>query len=92
MKITNHLPTPLNGWTLQYEFANGQTFTDRWNGNYTQSGPFGRDVRVTNTPSNGTIPANGGSMDGIGFNAQYDNFTSAKPPNFRVNNRRCATG
>jgi hypothetical protein len=47
-------------------------------------------VRVTNTPTNGTIPA-GGSMDGIGFNAQFDNFTNSKPVNFRVNNRRCAT-
>ncbi|HZM74094.1 MAG TPA: peroxidase family protein [Candidatus Limnocylindrales bacterium] len=92
MKITNHLPTALNGWTLQYEFANGQTFTDRWNGVYTQSGPNGRDVRVVNTPTNGSIGANGGSMDGIGFNASFDNFTNAKPVNFRVNNRRCATG
>ena len=92
MKITNHLTTPLNGWTLQFEFANGQSFTDRWNGNYTQSGASGRDVRVTNTPTNGNIGANGGSMDGIGFNASFDNFTNAKPVNFRVNNRRCATG
>jgi hypothetical protein len=91
-KITNNLPTPLNGWTLQYEFANGQTFTDRWGGNYTQSGPNGRDVRVTNTANNANIGANGGSMDGIGFNATFDNFTNAKPVNFRVNNRRCATG
>ena len=69
MKITNNLPTAINGWTLQFEFANGQTFTDRWNGNYTQSGPGGRDVRVTNVATNATIGANGGSKDGIGFNA-----------------------
>lgn len=92
MKITNHLPTPLNGWTLQFEFANGQTFTDRWNGVYSQSGPNGRDVRVTSISTNATIAANGGSRDGVGFNATFDNFTNAKPVNFRVNNRRCATG
>ncbi len=91
MKVTNNLPTAINGWTLQFQFANGQTFTDRWNGNYTQSGPNGRDVTVTNVASNGSI-APGGSRDGIGFNAQFDNFTNAKPPNFRLNNRRCATG
>jgi len=91
MKITNNLPTALNGWTLQYEFANGQTFTDRWGGNYTQSGSNGRDVRVTNTSTNANIGANGGTMDGVGFNATFDNFTNAKPVNFRVNNRRCAT-
>jgi Cellulose binding domain/Animal haem peroxidase len=91
MKITNTSTTPINGWTLQFEFANGQTFTDRWGGTYTQSGPSGRDVRVVNTPTNGAI-APGGSMDGIGFNASFDNFTNAKPVNFRVNNKRCATG
>jgi hypothetical protein len=91
MKITNNTTTPINGWTLGFEFANGQTLTDRWGGNYTQSGPSGRDVRVTNTATNGAIAA-GGSMDGIGFNASYDNFTNAKPVNFRVNGKRCATG
>jgi hypothetical protein len=88
MKITNNLATPVNGWTLRYEFANGQTVTDRWNGVYTQAGSNGKDVTVTNIASNGTIPA-GGSMDGVGFNAQWDNFTNARPPNFRLNNRRC---
>ena len=48
-------------------------------------------VTVTNIATNGVIPA-GGSMDGIGFNAQWDNVINAKPPNFRVNNLRCATG
>ncbi|GIH10228.1 hypothetical protein Rhe02_82950 [Rhizocola hellebori] len=91
MRLFNNTPTPINGWTLTFQFANGQTFTDRWNGTYTQSGPNGRDVRVVNTPTNGTIGANG-SLDGIGFNAQWDNFTNAKPVNFRLNNTRCATG
>jgi hypothetical protein len=91
MKIFNNTPTPINGWTLTFQFANGQAFTDRWNGVYTQSGSSGRDVTVTSTSSNGNIPANG-SLDGIGFNAQWDNFANAKPVNFRVNNLRCATG
>jgi len=92
MKIINNTTTPINGWNLTFQFANGQTFNERWDGNYTQSGPNGRDVTVTNVASNATIAANGGSRDGIGFNAQWDNLTNAKPPNFRLNNRRCATG
>jgi hypothetical protein len=91
MKITNNLTTPINGWSLTFQFANGQTFTDRWNGVYTQSGPNGRNVSITNVATNGTIAA-GGSMDGIGFNAQRDDVANAKPVNFRLNNRRCATG
>jgi hypothetical protein len=90
MKITNNLTTPLNGWNLQFEFANGQNLAGGWNGNFTQSGPNGRDIRVTNASYNATIPA-GGSMDGVGFNAGWDGWTNAQPPNFRVNGRRCAT-
>ncbi|HET6214631.1 MAG TPA: cellulose binding domain-containing protein, partial [Micromonosporaceae bacterium] len=91
MTLTNNTATQINGWTLRFEFANGQTFTDRWNGTYTQTGPSGRDVTVVNALANGVIPA-GGSMDGVGFNAQFDDVTNAKPPNFRLNNLRCATG
>jgi len=92
IRVTNNLPTALNGWTLQYEFANGQTIYDAWGGNLTQSGPSGRDVRVTNPSTAVTLAANGGSYGGHGFNATFDGFTNAKPPNFRLNGRRCATG
>ena len=89
MKITNNLTTALNGWNMKFEFANGQTFTGTWGGNYSTAGANSKNVTVTNTATNGNIPA-GGSMDGIGFNATFDNFTNARPPNFSVNNRRCA--
>jgi peroxidase len=93
IKITNNSATPINGWALRWEFANGQTFNagQTWNGTFAQTGANGRSVTVTNLASNGTIPA-GGSLDGIGFNATWDNFANGKPPNFTVNNRRCATG
>ncbi|WP_347584418.1 peroxidase family protein [Acrocarpospora sp. B8E8] len=87
MTITNTGTTPINGWALRWEWANGQTISELWNGVVSQSG---RNVTVTNAPTNGTI-APGASRDGIGFNAQRDNFTNAKPPNFTLNNRRCAT-
>jgi len=91
MRITNNLTTPLNNWTLSWQFANGQTFTGGWNGNFSQSGANGKNVTVTNASWNGTLAA-GASLDGVGFNSVWDGFTNSKPVNFRVNNRRCATG
>jgi len=88
-RITNTGSTPINGWTLKYEFANGQQLEDAWGGIYSTSGPNGRDVTVRNTSTNATIPV-GGSVGGIGFNANYDNLTNARPPNFSVNGKRCA--
>ena len=37
---------------------------------------------------NGTLNP-GQTLDGVGFNATFDNTTNAKPPNFSINNRRC---
>ncbi len=91
LAITNNSAAPVNGWTLRWEFANGQTITsEAWGGAFSQSGPNGRDVRVTNAGYNGTIPS-GGSVGGIGFNATWDDVANGKPPNFSLNNRRCAT-
>ena len=89
MRISNTGTTPINGWTLKYNFYNGQSIYDMWNGNLTQTGPNGRDVTITNVSFNGSIPA-GGSVGGIGFNALADDFANAKPPNFYLNNKRCA--
>jgi hypothetical protein len=89
MRITNTGTTPINGWTMRFEFANGQSITQLWNGVVSQTGPNGRNVAVTNASWNATIPA-GGSLGGIGFNALADDFANAKPPNISVNNRRCA--
>lgn len=89
MRITNTGTTPLNGWTMRFEFANGQSITQLWNGVVSQTGPNGRNVAVSNASWNATIPA-GGSLGGIGFNALADDFANAKPPNISVNNRRCA--
>jgi hypothetical protein len=86
LTIENNLTTPLNGWTLRYTFPTGQTFTDLWNGNRSQSGP---DVTVTNASWNGSVAA-GGTIAGVGFNGTWDNATNARPANFTLNNRRCA--
>jgi hypothetical protein len=89
MKISNTSTTPINGWTLKFNFYNGQSVYDGWGGTYSATGPNGRDVTVVNASFDGSIPA-GGSMDGIGFNALADDFANAHPPNMYVNGRRCA--
>jgi peroxidase len=65
----------------------------------TTAWPNNFQVKITNTsptPVNGwalrwEIPP-GGNIDGVGFNATWDNVANAKPPNFTLNNKRCATG
>ena len=86
MAITNTGTTPLTSWTLRWEFANGQTFQQLWNGNVSQSGS---NVTVTNASWNGTLNP-GATLSGVGFNANRDNVTNADPPNFSLNNRRCS--
>src|SRR6185312_14736717 len=61
--ITNTGNTAINGWTLNWSFANGQTITQLWSGNYTQSGS---NVSVANVSYNGTIAP--GSTTNFGFN------------------------
>ena len=46
--LTN-LGDPLNGWTLRWSFANGQTVSQGWGGNFSQSGA---QVTVTNASWN----------------------------------------
>jgi hypothetical protein len=87
MTITNTGATALTSWALRWEFNNGQTFTQVWNGIGSQSGAR---VTVTNASWNGTLNP-GQSLGGVGFNATFDDFTNANPPNFTINNRRCST-
>ncbi|GAA3545723.1 hypothetical protein GCM10022419_027460 [Nonomuraea rosea] len=88
VSITNQGTAPIQGWTLRWRFANGQTFTDLWNGVASQSGV---NATVVNQSYNATIPA-GGTLSGIGFNARWDDAANAEPPDFTLNNARCARG
>jgi Glycosyl hydrolase family 12/Cellulose binding domain/Fibronectin type III domain len=83
--IDNTGTTALSNWTLTWTFANGQTITQLWNGNETQSGA---NVKVTNMSYNGSIPA-GGSYSGMGFNGTWNNTTNAVPTSFAVNGTTC---
>jgi hypothetical protein len=83
--IDNTGTIPISAWTLTWTFANGQTITQLWNGNETQSGA---NVTVTNASYNGSIPA-GGSSGGMGFNGTWNNVTNAVPTSFAVNGTTC---
>ncbi|MFF5205060.1 peroxidase family protein [Streptosporangium sp. NPDC000396] len=88
VKITNLGTTPINGWNLKWRFANGQTITLIVNARDSQRDA---DVTLTNSFFNAIIPA-GGTLSAIRFIGKWDDTTNAKPPNFTLNNARCATG
>ena len=83
--INNTGTTAISHWTLTWAFANGQTVTQLWNGNVTQSGA---NVSVTNESYNGSIPS-GGSYSGMGFNGTWNNTTNTAPSSFAVNGVAC---
>jgi hypothetical protein len=86
LTIKNNTTNPINGWTVAWRFANGQTIDLLWNGVASQSGSR---VTVTNPSWNVTIPP-GGTVTDVGFNGTWDNFTNAGPPWVTLNNARCA--
>jgi hypothetical protein len=63
----------INGWTVRWTFANGQTITQLWNGVSTVSGSA---VTVRNAAFNGSVPANATTM--FGFTANWTG-TNAVP-------------
>jgi hypothetical protein len=85
--ITNTGTTAINGWSLQFSFANGQTVSQLWNGNYTQSGST---VTITNLSYNGSIPAGQSVSSEPGFNGTWNNVTNAVPTSFTLNGATCA--
>ncbi len=86
LAISNLGPAAIDGWTVRWSFPNGQTIKQLWNGTVSQSG-----VRVSagNPSWNSVIPA-GGTVTDVGFIGRWDNVTNADPPNFTLNNARCA--
>ena len=86
LAITNNGTKPLNGWTVRWRFAGGQTIAQLWNGTASQSGSR---VTVTN-PSWNAVIAPGGTVTDVGFIGRWDNVTNASPPWITLNNARCA--
>jgi cellulase/cellobiase CelA1 len=81
--ISNTGSSAINGWTLRWSFANGQTVTQGWNGTFAQSGS---QVTVTNLSYNGAIPAGGSAS--MGFNGAWSG-TNTAPTSFTVNGATC---
>ena len=88
-------PSPPGVWTLRFELANGQVIRYAFGAIASQSrAANGRDVilrglrlarrvRPSPTPSPSSVQAS--------FIATDDGTANAAPPNFRLNQRRCAT-
>ena len=85
ISINNTGTTAISSWTLTWSFPDGQTVTQLWNGNVTQSGA---NVTVTNESYNGSIPS-GGTYSGMGFNGAWNNTANAAPTAFAVNGVTC---
>lgn len=82
--ITNTGTTTINGWNLQFSFANGQTITQLWNGSYTQAGGA---VTVTNASYNGSLSPGGTANPG--FNGSW-NGSNSNPTSFTLNGTACS--
>jgi hypothetical protein len=80
--LTN-LGDPLNGWTLRWSFANGQTVTQGWGGQFSQSGSA---VTVTNASWNAGLGTN--ATVSVGFNGTWTGTNNA-PTTFSLNGVTC---
>jgi poly(hydroxyalkanoate) depolymerase family esterase len=82
--ITNGGATAVNGWSLVWTFASGQTITQIWNATATASSGT---VTARNMGYNAVIPANGGSQN-FGFNGAWSGSNPA-PTSFTLNGAAC---
>lgn len=85
LSITNTGSTALNGWSLVFSFANGQTITQIWNGTAAQSGS---QVTITNLSYDGAI-APGATLSSVGFLGSW-NATNSAPTAFTLNGTACS--
>ncbi|HEX8631276.1 MAG TPA: peroxidase family protein, partial [Catenuloplanes sp.] len=86
--VTNTGDRPINGWNLQWSFQDGQVIESAWDGPVTQ---VGRKVTLASADGNGALPARGGTVTSLGFNATRGG-TNVRPTNFTLNTTRCTSG
>ncbi len=84
--ITNSGTTAINGWSLKFSFANGQTITQLWNGTFTQSGSA---VTITNLSYNGSIAPGATVTNAPGFNGTWSGSNSP-PTSYTLNGTACS--
>lgn len=82
VKVTNH-SVPLNGWSLTFDFANGQRLTQGWSAKWSQSGTT---VTAANESWNSSLGT--GASVGAGFIGSWSG-SNAAPAAFRLNGTTC---
>jgi hypothetical protein len=85
LAITNTGTTAVNGWSLTFTLAAGQSITAGWNATYS---PASGQVAARNAGYNGTIAA--GASVSIGFQAGHTG-TTAGPTAFALDGVPCVT-
>ncbi|MET9367907.1 PQQ-dependent sugar dehydrogenase [Streptomyces griseoflavus] len=86
LTVTNTGTAPVNGWTLRFPLALGQTVVSDWNTNLTQGGNV---VTAANAPHNATI-APGASVT-LGYLTGHTGDASP-PARFTLDGDACAVG
>jgi endo-1,4-beta-xylanase len=81
--IKNTGTAAINGWSLRFSLASGQTITNGWNATYS---PTSGQVTATNVSYNAAIPPGGSTT--IGFQANHTG-NSAAPTGFTLNGLAC---
>ena len=82
--ITNTGTAAINGWSLKFALAAGQTITSGWSATYS---PVSGQVTATNVSYNAAIPPGGSTT--IGFQASHTG-NSAAPSGFALNGTACS--
>ncbi|MFJ4691185.1 cellulase family glycosylhydrolase [Streptomyces sp. NPDC088766] len=85
VKVTNHAAA-ISGWSLSFDFADGQKVTQGWNAKWSQSGTA---VTAVNESYNGAL-GTGASVD-AGFIATKS-VANAVPTTFELNGATCDVG
>ncbi|GAA2616220.1 cellulase family glycosylhydrolase [Paractinoplanes durhamensis] len=82
--ITNTGTTAINGWSLVFTLATGQTITAGWSATYA---PTSGTVTATNASYNGSLAA--GASASIGYQATHTG-NAAAPTGFKLNGATCS--
>ncbi|MBB5826847.1 cellulose-binding domain-containing protein [Micromonospora carbonacea] len=78
---------PLTSWTVTWSFAAGQTVTQGWSANFSQSGST---VQASNVSYNGSLATN--ATASFGFNGTWNDSSNPVPASFAVNGVTCTGG
>jgi endoglucanase len=82
--ITNTGAAAINGWTLVFTLASGQTIVSGWNATYSSASGT---VTASNAGYNGALPPGGSAT--IGYQANHTG-NAAAPTGFKLNGTTCS--